>query len=129
MNSEAYKEALQKVLKQAYVKHDVIVDQFDHIVSNITSCNNLSFCDEELLGEGRNHNLDLHISKNCKEDALYNFLVDTDSSLNVLPKSTLPRLSYQGAAMRYNDVVVKAFDGCRKTIIGEVDLPVKIGPS
>ena len=66
---------------------------------------------------------------NCKDDALSNVLVDTGSSLNVLPKSTLSKLSYQGAPMRYNGVIVKAFDGSRKTLIGEVDLPVKMGPS
>ena len=60
------------------------MDQFDHIVANITSFNNLSFCDEELPKEGRNDNLALHISLNCKEDAFSNVLVDTDSSLNVL---------------------------------------------
>ncbi|KAI5400583.1 hypothetical protein KIW84_065462 [Lathyrus oleraceus] len=70
MNFEAHREALQRVLEQAFVEHDVTVDQFDHIVANITSCNNLSFCDEELLEEGRNHNLALHISMNYKEDAL-----------------------------------------------------------
>jgi hypothetical protein len=129
MNSEAYREALQKVLEQAYVEHDVMVDQFDHIVANITSCNNLSFCDEELPEEGRTHNLALYISMNCKEDALSNVLVDTGSSLNVLPKLTLSRLSYQGAPMRYSGVIVKAFDGSRKTMIGEVDLPMKIGLS
>ncbi|KAI5393860.1 hypothetical protein KIW84_060817 [Lathyrus oleraceus] len=129
MNSEAHREALQRVLEQAFVEHDVTVDQFDHIVANITSCNNLSFCDEELPEEGRNHNLALHISMNCKEDALSNVLVDTGSSLNVIPKSTLSKLSYQGAPMRYNGVIVKAFDSSRKMVIGEVDLPVKIGPS
>ena len=98
-------------------------------MANITSCNNLSFCDEELPEEGRNHNLALHISMNCKEDALSNVLVDTGSSLNVLPKSTLSKLSYQGAPMRYSSVIIKAFDGSRKTVIGEVDLLVKIGPS
>ncbi|KAI5401970.1 hypothetical protein KIW84_066434 [Lathyrus oleraceus] len=35
MNYEAHREALQKVLEQAYVEHDVTVDQFDHIVANI----------------------------------------------------------------------------------------------
>lgn len=30
--------------------------------------------------------------------------------------------------MRFNGVVVKAFDGSRKIMIGEVDLPLKIGP-
>ncbi|KAI5402356.1 hypothetical protein KIW84_050102 [Lathyrus oleraceus] len=86
-------------------------------------------CDEELHEEGRNHNLALHISMNCKEDSLSIMLVDTESSLKVLPKSTLSKLSYQGAPMRYSGVIVKAFDGSRKTVIGEVDLPVKIGLS
>ncbi|KAI5434816.1 hypothetical protein KIW84_021581 [Lathyrus oleraceus] len=51
-NNDDGVEALQKVLEQAYVEHDVTVDQFDHIIANITSCNNLSFCDEELPEEG-----------------------------------------------------------------------------
>ncbi|KAI5416224.1 hypothetical protein KIW84_041319 [Lathyrus oleraceus] len=94
MNSEGHREALQRVLEQAYVEHDVTVDQFDHIVANITSCNNLSFYDEELPEEGRNHNMALHISMNCKEYALSNVLVDTGSSLNVIPMSNLSKLSY-----------------------------------
>ncbi|KAI5398872.1 hypothetical protein KIW84_064310 [Lathyrus oleraceus] len=64
LNSEAHREALQRVLEQAYGEQDVTLAQFDHIVANITSCNNLSFCDEDLPEEGRNHNLDLHISMN-----------------------------------------------------------------
>lgn len=76
------------------MKDDVTTGQFDHIVANITSCNNLSFCDEELLEEDMNHNLALHISMNCKKDALSNVLVDISLSFNVLPKSTLARLSY-----------------------------------
>ncbi|KAI5430587.1 hypothetical protein KIW84_034975 [Lathyrus oleraceus] len=100
MNSEAHREALQKVLEKVFMEHDVTMDQFDHIVANITSCNNLSFRDEELPEEGRNHNLALHISINCKDDAISNVLVDTESSLNMLPKSTLSKLSYQGTPMR-----------------------------
>ncbi|KAI5385081.1 hypothetical protein KIW84_071903 [Lathyrus oleraceus] len=129
MNFEEYREAPQRVLEQAFVEHDVTMYQFNHVMDNITSCNNLSFYDEELPEEARNYNLALHISMNCKEDALSNVLVDTGSSLNVLPKSTLSKLSYQGVPMRYSGVIVKAFDGSCKTVIGEVDLQVKIGPS
>lgn len=64
---------------------------------------------------------------NYQEDALYNVMVDTGSSLNVMQKSTLSKLSYEGAPMRFNDVVVKAFDDSKKIVIGEVDLPMKIG--
>ncbi|XP_050889248.1 uncharacterized protein LOC127094461 [Lathyrus oleraceus] len=122
------REALQKVIEQAYVDHDVTINKFDGIVANITACNNLSFSDEELPEQGRNHNLALHISINGQEDALSNVMVDTGSSLNVLPKSTLSKVAYQGAPVRFNGVVVKAFDGLRKTVIGEVDLPIKICP-
>lgn len=48
MSSEAHQEALQKVLEQSYVDHNVTIDNFDDIVANITACNNLSFSDEEL---------------------------------------------------------------------------------
>ncbi|XP_058741829.1 uncharacterized protein LOC131614229, partial [Vicia villosa] len=128
LNSEAHREALMKVLDQAFVDHDVTVDRFDGIIANITACNNLSFCDEELPEEGRNHNLALHISMNCQSDSLSNVLVDTGSSLNVMPKTTLARLSYQGMPMKFSGVVVKAFDGSRKSVIGEVNLPMTIGP-
>ncbi|XP_050916483.1 uncharacterized protein LOC127131612 [Lathyrus oleraceus] len=103
------------------------IDQFDHIVPNMTACSNMSFCDEELPKEGRNHNLTLHISKNYKEEALSNVLVETGSSLNVLPKSTLSRLSYQGAPRRYSGVIVKEFDGSHKIVIGKNGKLVIIG--
>lgn len=109
------------------MNHDVKIDQFDGIMANITACNNLGFSDEELPEQGRNHNSAMHISMNFQEDAMSNVLVDTGSSLNVLPKSTMSKLAYQGAPMRFSGVVVKAFDVSRKTVIGEVDLPIKIG--
>lgn len=40
----------------------------------------------------------------------------------------MPNLSYQGAPIRFRGVVVKAIDGSKKTVIGEVDLPFKISP-
>ncbi|KAI5437176.1 hypothetical protein KIW84_023336 [Lathyrus oleraceus] len=122
LNLEPHREALQKVLDVAYVDHDVTMEQFDSIVANITACNNLSFCDSDLPEEGRDHNLALHISLSCKDDAMSNVMVDTGSSLNVFPKTTLSKRSYQGPPMRQSGVVVKAFDGSRKTVIGEVDL-------
>jgi len=112
LNSEAHKEDFMKVLEQAFGHHDVTVGQLGGIVGNITACNNLSFSDEELPIEGRNHNLVLHISVNCKIDALSNVLIDTGSSLNVMAKTTYDQLSYQGS---------------RKTVLGEVDLPITIG--
>ncbi|WJX45728.1 hypothetical protein P8452_32589 [Trifolium repens] len=128
MNSDAHRETLMKVLDQAYVEQDVTVGQFGSIVGNVTACNNLSFSDEELPEKGRNHNLALHISVICKSDSLSNVLVDTGSSLNVMPKVTLDKLSYCDAHLRPSAMIVKAFDGSRKSVIGEIDLPISVGP-
>lgn len=126
MSSEAHKEALQKVIEQAYVYHDVMIDQFDHTITNITARNKLSCSHEELLVEGKNHNMAYHISMNCVTDSLSGVLVDTSSSLNVMPKSTMSSFTFQGASMRPCGVIVNAFDGSRKTVVGEVDLPKTI---
>lgn len=53
--------------------------------------------------------------------------LDTSSSLNVLPKTSLSNLTIEGLVMKPNKLVVRAFDGSRRMVIGEVDLPIKIG--
>ncbi|XP_050915283.1 uncharacterized protein LOC127130288 [Lathyrus oleraceus] len=128
LNSAVHREALLKVLDQAFVEQDITAEQFNNVVGSITSCNGLGFCDEELPEEGKNHNFALHISANCQGDSLSNILIDTGSSLNVMPKSTLLKLKYKGGQMRHSGIIVKAFDGSRKTVIGEVDFPIGIGP-
>ena len=128
MNSSAHRESWMMVLDQAFMESDMHVDQFSSVVGNIILCNNLSFCDDELPDEGRNTNMALHISMNCKNDPLSNVLIDNGSALNVIPRSMLMKLKYQGTPMRPSGIIVKAFDGSRKSVIGEVDLPIHIGP-
>jgi len=128
LNLDAHREALMKVLNQAYVDHDVTLGQFGNIVGNVTACNNLEFSDEDLPAEGKNHNLALHISVNCKSDSISNVLIDTGSSLNVMPMATLKKLSYLCIQLRATSVSVRAFDGSRKSVLGDVDLPIVVGP-
>lgn len=56
----------------------------------------------------------------CLDDMLARVLMDTGSSLNVMPKSTLSKLSCKKTMMRSSVMVVKAFDGSRRTVVGEV---------
>jgi hypothetical protein len=88
----------------------------------------LGFSDEELPVEGRNHNKALHISIECMDTVLSRVLVDTGSSLNVMPKSSFAKLNVEGLVMKPSELIVRAFDGTRRTVIGEVNLPMKIGP-
>lgn len=98
------------------------------MVNNITTSLSLGFSDEELLVEGRNHNKALYISIECVDTELSRVLVDTSSSLNVMPKSSLSKLTIEGLMMKPSELVVREFDGSRRTVIYEVDLPIKIAP-
>lgn len=102
--------------------------QFEGVVSNIATSQSLGFSDEELPAEGRNHNKALHISIECVDTVLSRVLVDTGSSLNVIPKGSLVKLTIEGLIVKPNELVVRAFDRSRRTVIGEVDLPMKIAP-
>ncbi|XP_050878511.1 uncharacterized protein LOC127082315 [Lathyrus oleraceus] len=128
LSSEAHRKALLKVLNAAHVMQDITVDQFDDVVGNITASRYLGFNEAELPPEGNSHNKALHISVTCTNSLLSRVLVDTGSSLNVLPKSILSQLQFKGPKMRSITLIVRAFDGSRRHLIGEVDLPIYVGP-
>ncbi|RDY05275.1 hypothetical protein CR513_10914, partial [Mucuna pruriens] len=56
-------------------------------------------------------------------------LIDNGSSLNVMPKTTLDKLYSTGSQLRTSAVMVKAFDGSKREVMGEITLPIRIGPT
>ena len=123
-----HREALVKFLRTTHVPQEISICQFEGVVNNIATSLSLGFSDEELPAEGRNHNKALHISIECVDTVLSRVLVDIGSSLNVMPKSSFAKLTIEGLVMKPSELIVRAFDGTRRTIIGEVNLPMKIGP-
>ena len=69
----------------------------------------------------------LYVSIECRGTTLSHVLVDTDSSLNVLPKKALDRLDCEGLTLKPNNIVVRAFDSSKRMVHGEVDIPIKVG--
>ena len=55
-------------------------------------------------------------------------LIDNGSSLNVMPKTTLNKLPTKGIHLHPSTMVVRAFDGSWREVVGEVELPVQVGP-
>ena len=100
-----------KVLSYAHVAEEIIVNQFDNVVANLTSGSYLGFNDSELPPKGRSHNKALHTSIQIGTTSLSRVLTDTGSSLNVLPKSNLMKLTLDGVGIRPSSTIVKAFDG------------------
>ena len=89
--------------------------------------NGLGFSDVDLTPEGRNHNKALYVSIEYMGTTLAHVLVDTSSSLNVLPKGALDRLDCEGVVLKPNDIIVRAFDRSKRMVHREVDLPIKVG--
>ncbi|XP_050889486.1 uncharacterized protein LOC127094739 [Lathyrus oleraceus] len=119
-DKETHRDALVKFLKAAHVPQEISVCQFEGIVNNIATSLSLGFNDMELPTEGRNHNKSFHISIECVDTILSRVLVDTSSSLNVMPKSSLAKLTIEGLVMKPSELVVRAFRGSRRIVIGEV---------
>ena len=94
---------------------------------SLTADNGLGFSDAGLTHKGRNHNDALHVSIECRGTTMAHVLVDTGSSLNVLPKKVLDRLYCEGLILNPSNIVVRAFDGSKRMVHGEVDIPVKVG--
>jgi len=55
-------------------------------------------------------------------------LIDNGSSLNVMPKTTLEKLPFSASRLKPSSMVVQAFDGTRREVMGEIDIPIQIGP-
>lgn len=87
LSSEAHRATLMKVLNVTHVIQDITVDQFDEVVTNITTNQYLRFNDAELAIGGASHNQVLHIFVICTNTLLSRVLVDIGSSLNVMQRT------------------------------------------
>ncbi|KAH1213849.1 hypothetical protein GmHk_14G041726 [Glycine max] len=123
MHSEPHRALLVKILNEAHVAQDISVEGFGGIVNNINTNNYLTFADEEMSVEGKGQNKALHVSIKCMGHIVAKVLIDNDSSLNAMPKTTSDKLS-----LRLSSMVVRAFDGSRCDVRGEIDLLIHIGP-
>ncbi|KAI5436650.1 hypothetical protein KIW84_022964 [Lathyrus oleraceus] len=116
------------MLNLAYVPQEISVNQLEGVMANVSTRHGVGFTNLDLPPEGRNHNKALHITMECKGAVLSHVLVDTGSSLNVLPKQILKKIDVEGFVLTPSDLIVRAFDGSKRSVCGEVTLPVKIGP-
>jgi len=116
MNFEPHWALLVKILNEAIVAQDISVEGFGGIINNIIANNYLTFADEEIPVEGRGHNKALHVSVKCMDHIVAKVLIDNNCSLNVMPKTTLDKLSFDASHMRPSSMVVRAFDGSRHDV-------------
>ncbi|PKI49897.1 hypothetical protein CRG98_029709 [Punica granatum] len=96
-------------------------------VSSIFS-NTISFSDDELPSKGCAHSRALHIVCKCNNYVIGRDMIDNGSALNVCLVTTLKQMNVDLNCVRPSKTAVRAFDGSRMEVNGEIDLLIDVGP-
>ncbi|PKI38148.1 hypothetical protein CRG98_041461, partial [Punica granatum] len=102
-------------------------DRIEETVNSIFS-NAILFSDNELPPEGCAHSQALHIVCKCNNHIVGRVMIDNGSALNVCPVTTLKQMNVDLNRVRPSKTAVRAFDGSRREVNGEIDLPIEVGP-
>ncbi|XP_069144443.1 uncharacterized protein [Solanum lycopersicum] len=106
----------------------LIVSQLEKIAKLVFKVNRITFSNDELPKEGTGHNQGLHITVKCELLYVTLVLIYGGSGANICPLSTLHKLNVSAERVRPNNVCVRAFDGSKTDVIGEIELVLTIGP-
>ena len=101
---------------------------FEGMVSTVLAINQISFMDDELLPEGKNHTLPTHIIVKCEDMIDARVLIDNGSALNFCLMSTFERLNMDTSLIRLTTMISSAFDGTLREVQGEIELAIGVGP-
>jgi len=127
LSLEVHRQALQRILDQAFVNPDITPGQFEKIMRQIQASSFVTFSEDEIDLAGLRHTKALHVTVKCKGCIVAKVLIDNGSALNVLPSATLARLPVDQSDIRLSAMVVRAFDGTRREVFGDIDLLLQIG--
>ncbi|XP_070019613.1 uncharacterized protein [Nicotiana sylvestris] len=128
-NSETHRNALMKVLSEAYVSTNITSGEMSNMVEHVLESHKITFREDELPPEGLSHNIALHITVQFEDKFIVKVLIDRGSSLKICPLTTMKRLGKGLHEIRAGSMNIKAFDGSQRATIGEINLSLQIGPT
>ncbi|XP_034932830.1 uncharacterized protein [Populus alba] len=106
LSSEPHRNALQKVLNEAYVPQDIEQKTMEHLVGRIHAANYLYFTEDELNAEGTGHNKPLYVTVRCK-----------DCLVGKIPHICNPSV-----------ITARAYDGSSRPVVGSIEVELVVGP-
>ncbi|KAE9617712.1 putative aspartic peptidase domain-containing protein [Lupinus albus] len=128
MSSDLHRKALLKVLNEAYVNPDVTPYKMVNMVDLVKHVNMITFFDEEMVRQPEKVPRALLITAKCRGHIVGKILIDGGSALNVMPLSTLMAIGIKRDGIVPRQMIVHAFDSNQRSILGEITLPLEIGP-
>ncbi|KAJ9135084.1 hypothetical protein P3X46_032303 [Hevea brasiliensis] len=76
LSSEVHRQALQRILDQAFVNPDITPGQFEKIVGQIQASSFVTFSEDEIDPAGLRHTKALHVTVKCKGCIVAKVLID-----------------------------------------------------
>ncbi|XP_070045144.1 uncharacterized protein [Nicotiana tomentosiformis] len=128
-NSKTHRNALMKVLSEAYAHTNITSGEMANMVGQILESHKIAFHEDELQPEGLSYNRALHITVQFEDKYVARVLIDGGSSLNICPLTTLKRLCKGLHKIRVGSMNVKVFDGSQRATIREINLSLQMGPT
>ena len=115
------------MLKETHVPTNFIDSSFKGMVSLVLATSQVSFLDDELPLEGRDHTLAMHIVIKCEDMIVARVFINNGSILNVYPMATLERLKVDMSLIKPSTMIIRAFDGKHREVQGEIKPMIEIG--
>ncbi|XP_070019516.1 uncharacterized protein [Nicotiana sylvestris] len=109
-NSEAHKNALLKVLSEAYLPSNISGKEMANMLGQVLESHKITFHEDELSPKGLGHNKALHITVQCEDYFITRILIDGGSSLNICTLVMLKKLGKKLHEIKDGAISVKAFD-------------------
>ncbi|XP_077221691.1 uncharacterized protein LOC143855455 [Tasmannia lanceolata] len=126
MASPKHRQVVLCELNSSQVSVEITPDELVGLVAMTKASKALSFSDEDLLSEGKDHTRPLKITLLCNQKKVSEVLVDNGSALNVCPLSTATTLGFGPEDFIPSEQGILAYDGTRRDVIGT--LATEIGP-
>ena len=98
------------------------------MVSMVLATNQISFTDDKLPPEGREHTLPMHIMVKCEDMIISKVLIDNGSTFNVCLMSTIERLNVDTSLIHPTTMIIRTFNGTLLEVQGEIELSIGIDP-
>ncbi|XP_077237263.1 uncharacterized protein LOC143878932 [Tasmannia lanceolata] len=122
-----HRKLVLRELNAAQVSVNTSPDELVSLVAMAKTAKTLSFTDDNLPSEGRDHTKPLKITVICNKKKVPEVLVDNGSALNVCPLSTATTLGFGPESFIPSEQGILAYDGTRRDVIGTLVTKMQIG--
>ncbi|XP_077223341.1 uncharacterized protein LOC143856946 [Tasmannia lanceolata] len=127
MASPKHRQVVFHELNSSQVSVEITPDELVSLVAVTRASQDLSFTDEDLPPEGRDHVRPLRITIICNKKRVLEVLIDNGSALNVCPLSTATTLGFGPEDFIPSEQGILAYDGTRRDVIGILATEIEIG--